>query len=243
MSLDRIRPFRRGLAIATTVLAVATAVAALQGQARAQAQAPGPASAPAESAAALAARLQARYDAIKDFTADFSQTYVGGVLRRKTTESGTLLVKKPGRMRWEYKTPEEKLFVADGKKLYAWVPADRQVTVSALPTGDAPATPILFLLGRGQLTRDFTPSLPGPIAGAPADSVALALVPKTAVPDYDRLTLVVDRATLGLRMLIARDGQGGTSTFAFTHLRENVGLADSKFAFTIPRGADVVAQD
>jgi outer membrane lipoprotein-sorting protein len=63
------------------------------------------------------------------------------------------------------------------------------------------------------------------------------------VPDYDRLTLVVDRATLGLRMLIARDAQGGTSTFVFTKLRENVGLGDSKFAFTIPRGADVVAQE
>ena len=196
----------------------------------------------AESAAALAARLQARYDAIKDFTADFTQTYEGGVLRRKTTESGTLLVKKPGRMRWEYKAPEEKLFVADGRKIYAWVPADRQVTVSALPADDAPATPILFLLGRGQLTRDFTPSLPGAVAGAPADSVALALVPKTAVPDYDRLTLVVDRATLGLRMLIARDGQGGTSTFVFSNLKENVGLPDARFGFTIPKGADVVTQ-
>ena len=116
---------------------------------------------------ALAARLQTRYDTIKDFTADFTQTYEGGVLRRKTTESGTLLVKKPGRMRWEYKTPEEKLFVSDGRKLYAWVPADRQVTVSALPSGDAPATPILFLLGRGQLARDFTPSLPGADRGRP----------------------------------------------------------------------------
>jgi len=222
-------------------LAVAIAVTMPRAQAtvRATVQAPGP----AESASAVAARLQARYDAIKDFTADFTQTYEGGVLRRKTTESGTLLVKKPGRMRWEYKTPEEKLFVADGRKIYAWVPADRQVTVSTLPADDAPATPLLFLLGRGQLARDFTPSLPGPPPGAPADSIALALVPKAAVPDYDRLTLVVDRATLGLRMLIARDGQGGTSTFAFSKLKENVGLSDSRFAFTIPKGADVVTQE
>ncbi len=241
MRLDRLRPLRRGLAVLTTSLAVAIA-ATPQALAQAPSQAPKPA-APAETAAALAARLQTRYDAIKDFTADFTQTYEGGVLRRKTTESGTLLIKKPGRMRWEYKTPEEKLFVSDGRKVYAWVPADRQVTVSALPSGDAPATPILFLLGRGQLVRDFTPSLPGAVAGAPPDSIALALVPKTPVPEYDRLTLVVDRATLGLRMLIARDGQGGTSTFVFTKLRENVGLADAKFAFTIPKGADVVAQD
>ena len=196
-----------------------------------------------ESPEALARRLQVRYDAIKDFTADFTQTYEGGVLRRKTTESGTLMVKKPGRMRWEYKTPEEKLFVADGRKLYAWIPADRQVTVSTLPADDAPATPMLFLLGRGQITRDFTVSTAPAVPGAPPDSVALTLVPKTPVPDYDRLTLVVDRASLGLRMLVARDAQGGTSTFAFKGLKENVGLPDSRFTFTIPRGADVVAQE
>ncbi|MEO5822025.1 MAG: outer membrane lipoprotein chaperone LolA [Vicinamibacteraceae bacterium] len=241
MRSARHRSFRHGLAVAMAALAVAGA--ALAPPVEAGPQAPAAAPAPAESAASLATRLQTRYDGIKDFTADFTQTYEGGVLRRKTTESGTLLVKKPGRMRWEYKTPDEKLFVADGRKMYAWIPADRQVTVSALPSDDAPATPILFLLGRGQLTRDFTPSLPGAIAGAPADSVALALVPKTPVPDYDRLTLVVDRATLGLRMLIARDGQGGTSTFVFSKLKENVGLPDTRFGFTIPKGADVVAQD
>ena len=71
----------------------------------------------------------------------------------------------------------------------------------------------------------------------------MALVPKHRCPTTTRLTLVVDRATLGLRMLIARDGQGGTSTFVFSQLRENVGLPDSRFSFTIPRGADVVAQD
>ena len=240
MSIACFRPLRRGLAVVMTPVAFLVGAAAV---ARAQAPAPVPqATASAESAAALAARLQARYDGIKDFTADFTQTYEGGVLRRKTTESGTLLVKKPGRMRWEYKTPEEKLFVSDGRKLYAWVPADRQVTVSALPADDAPATPILFLLGRGQLTRDFTPSLSAVVPGAPADSVGVTLVPKTAVPDYDRLTLVVDRATLGLRMLIARDAQGGTSTFVFKNLKENVGLPDARFSFTIPKGADVVTQ-
>ena len=221
------RLVRRTLTVALGVALAATLAAAPQ----------------AETPEALARRLQARYDAIKDFTADFTQTYEGGVLRRKTTESGVLLIKKPGRMRWEYKTPEEKLFVADGRKMYAWVPADRQVTVSALPADDAPATPILYLLGKGQLTRDFNTAIATGIPGAPADSVALALTPKTSVAEYDRLTLVVDRATLGLRMLVAHDAQGGTSTFAFTHLRENVGLTDARFSFTIPRGADVVAQD
>ncbi len=243
MPSARRHPLRHGLALVIAPLALAIVVTAPRPSVHAHAPSQAAPPTPGESASALAARLQARYDAIKDFTADFTQTYEGGVLRRETTESGTLLVKKPGRMRWEYKTPEEKLFVADGRKMYAWIPADRQVTISALPADDAPATPILFLLGRGQLTRDFTPSLAGPVPGAPVDSVALALVPKTPVPEYDRLTLVVDRATLGLRMLIARDAQGGTSTFVFTKLRENVGLPDARFTFTIPKGADVVTQE
>jgi outer membrane lipoprotein carrier protein len=230
-----VRPPSRLLSAALLAAALAVGGATTPGRLAATVQ--------AESPEALARRLQARYDAIKDFTADFSQTYEGGVLRRKTTESGTLLVKKPGRMRWEYKTPEEKLFVADGRKLYAWIPADRQVTVSALPADDAPATPMLFLLGRGQITRDFTVSTGAAVPGAPPDSVALTLVPKAAVPDYERLTLVVERGTLSLRMLVARDAQGGTSTFAFRNLEENVGLPDSRFTFTIPRGADVVAQE
>jgi outer membrane lipoprotein carrier protein len=232
----------RRASVAVTALAAAGLVTGLAAAPRQTTPAAAPATATGESASALAARLQARYDAIKDFTADFTQTYEGGVLRRKTTEAGTVLVKKPGRMRWEYKTPEEKLFVSDGRKLYVWIPADRQVTVSALPTDDAPATPVLFLLGRGQLTRDFTPSIATGIPGALPGTLALQLVPKSAVPDYDRLTLVVDQATLGLRMLIARDSQGGTSTFVFSRLKENVGLSDARFSFTIPRGADVVTQ-
>ena len=239
MSLDRLRPFRRGLAIAATSLAVAIAVAAPDGPAQA-----GAGSAPAESAAALAARLQTRYDAIKDFTADFTQTYEGGVLRRKTTESGTLLVKKPGRMRWEYKTPEEKLFVVGRPQAVRLGPGrsaghGQRAARPATPRRRRSCSCSAAASWRATSRR----RCPAPSPGAPADSVALALVPKTPVPDYDRLTLVVDRATLGLRMLIARDAQGGTSTFVFTNLRENVGLADAKFAFTIPRGADVVAQE
>lgn len=194
----------------------------------------------AASAADVARRVQSHYDAVRDFSADFTHAYEGGVLRRKTTERGTVLVRKPGRMRWAYTAPEEKLFVSDGVKMYAWVPADRQVTVSTMPQGDDPSTPILFLVGRGNITRDFEVTMAPTAPGGPANSYALQLVPKRRLPDFDALTLVVDRGSLALRMLVARDSQGGTSTFTFTNLKENVGIPDSKFAFTIPRGAEVV---
>src|SRR5690349_10188672 len=185
------------------------------------------------TADALAKAVQQHYDAVHDFSADFTHSYEGGALRRQTTERGTVLVKKPGKMRWTYKSPEEKLFVSDGHQIYFYVPADKQVTVSAMPSEDKASTPILFLVGKGNLTGDFTVSYAEGLRGVPDDGVALKLVPKTKTAEYETLILVVERRTLALRMLIAHDAQSGTSTFTFSNLKENVGLADTQFAFSI----------
>ena len=189
----------------------------------------------------LAAALQRKYDGIKDFSTDFSHAYEGGVLHKRITERGHLLVKKPGKMRWDYSAPETKQFVSDGLKMYSYIPQDKQVIVAAVPPDEDAPTPTLFLAGKGNLTRDFTPSLVDAPAGMPAGSRALKLVPKAKQRDYDWLTLVVDRGSLALRGLVTVDAQGGTSSFSFTNLKENVGVADKEFTFTIPRGVDVVS--
>jgi outer membrane lipoprotein carrier protein len=190
--------------------------------------------------AALARAVQARYDRIRDFSADFTHTYAGGVLKKRVVERGTVQVKKPGRMRWMYAAPEQKLFVSDGTQIYSYVPADKQVIVSPMPADDEATTAVLFLTGKGDLARDFSAALGAAPTGAPAGSVALALTPKRDQRDYDTLTLVVDPSSYAIRMLIAADRQGGVSTFAFTNIKENTGLADKIFGFTIPRGADVI---
>jgi outer membrane lipoprotein carrier protein len=189
----------------------------------------------------LAQALQKKYDGIKDFSADFTHAYEGGVLKKQVTERGHLLVKKPGKMRWEYTAPDAKTFVSDGLKMYSYVPADKQVVVSPVPPEDEATTPTLFLAGKGNLTRDFTPSLVELQAGMPAGSRTLKLVPKARQRDYDWLMLVVDPATLAIRGLVTVDGQGGRSSFLFTNLKENLGLADKEFAFKIPRGVDVLS--
>src|SRR5204862_4046202 len=79
-----------------------------------------------QSAAELAAALQKKYATVRDFSADFVQTYRGGILNRQMKDTGRVMVRKPGKMRWEYKTPEEKLFVSDGTSIYWYVPQDRQ---------------------------------------------------------------------------------------------------------------------
>ena len=189
------------------------------------------------AAADVAAALQRKYDGLNDFTADFTHAYEGGVLRKKVTERGTLMVKKPGKMRWNYTSPEEKVFVSDGRRIYLYVPADKQVTVTAVPAQDEATTAVLFLAGKGNLTRDFAVSF---APGAPADKYKLRLDPKQAERDYDWLELLVDKSTMRIVTLHAGDRQGGQSAFLFTNFKENTGLSDKTFEFTIPRGVDVI---
>ena len=186
----------------------------------------------------MARSLQLRYQGIRDFSADFVQTYRGGVLRTQTSERGTVVIKKPGRMRWIYASPERKEFVSDGQKLYSYLPQDRQVIVSALPPDDQATTPALFLTGNGNIPRDFTASY----GSSPAPGVVtLQLTPRRPEPEYQHLMVTLDATTLQIRVLTTRDLQGGDSTLTFTNLKENTGISDKAFAFRIPRGVDVIA--
>lgn len=189
---------------------------------------------------AIARALQQRYQGIRDFSADFSQTYRGGPLKVQTREQGTVAIKKPGRMRWVYTKPERKEFVSDGTKIYFYLPAEKQVTVSRMPSDDLATTPALFLTGRGDIARDFASSfVEAPIPG----TLGLKLVPRRKEPDYEYFVVAIDPGTLQIRSLTTRDTQGGDSTLTFTKLKENQGISDKEFVFQIPRNVDVVTTD
>jgi outer membrane lipoprotein carrier protein len=186
-------------------------------------------------AADLARRLQARYQTIRDFTADFSQTYQGVLLRKGASERGKLLLKKPSRVRMNYEAPEKKVFVSDGTQFYSYFPEDRAGSVSALPRPGESSTALLFIAGQGDITRDFTASLP---AEQPEGEWHLLLVPRKPQTDFKTLTLIVDRTTLGLRGFVTVDDQG-TNTIRFSRIKENAGLRDTEFFFTFPKGTDI----
>jgi outer membrane lipoprotein carrier protein len=186
---------------------------------------------------ATARALQARYEGIRDFSADFVQTYRGGVLRTQTSERGTVAIKKPGRMRWIYTSPERKEFVSDGQKVYSYLIQDRQVIIAPLPPDDQATTPALFLTGKGDISRDFTAAY----ADAPSPSAAaLKLTPRRSESEYEYLVVTIDPGTLQIRALTTRDRQGGDSTLTFTNLKENTGISDKEFVFRVPRGVDVI---
>jgi len=189
-------------------------------------------------AAELAQSLQRRYATIRDFKADFTHEVKGAVLRTvATTERGELKVKKPGRLWMAYTAPHKHSFVSDGSQVFTYNASDRAGTRGPMPKGDDISVAILFLAGRGDLVKDFRAAMP---ATQPAGEWQLVLTPLKRQQDFATLTLAVDRATLAIRGMTTVDAQGGTFILRFTNLRENVGLTDSEFLFTFPRGTHVI---
>ena len=188
---------------------------------------------------ALAAKVQQRYNGIKDIQGEFVQSYEGGVLRTRTTERGTVAIRRHGKMRFVYTKPEKKEFVSDGNRLYAYLVADKQVIVSPAPGPDQGDIPAMFLAGQSDLARDYIPTFTA-LPGAAPGLVTLKLVPKKASAEYESLGIGIDPKTLQIQFLTAVDTQGGRSSFTFSNLKENRGLTDKDFEFRMPRGVDVV---
>jgi outer membrane lipoprotein carrier protein len=188
-----------------------------------------------QSAADVAQALQRKYESIRDFSADFTQTAESGPLKKKFTERGSVVIKKPLKMRWEYKQPEEKLVVSDGRLVQTYVKADRQVVLA-----EVSPTPALFLAGQGDITRDFTPALVTAPPSFPAGTQALKLTPVKPQPEYEWMVVGLDPKTFSLRGLIFVDAQRSTQSIVFTNLKENVNPPDSRFAFTPPRGVQII---
>jgi outer membrane lipoprotein carrier protein len=212
--------------VSAVTLALAAAVAGSTGLVRAQAS---------QAAADLAKQIQTHYDTVKDFRAGFTHTYTSGVLGEKVVERGDVKIKKPNRMSWAYTTPTKNFYIADGAQFFHYTPTpgDQQCSVNPLPSGDNISIGILFLAGRGSLVRDFTSALP---AEQPDGAWRLNLVPKAPQDDFVALSVVVDRRTFALQTFMTTDREKNTNRFDFSGLKENVGLKDSEFTFTPPRG-------
>jgi outer membrane lipoprotein carrier protein len=186
-------------------------------------------SAPPE-AREIVQRLEQRQSSVEDMTAHFVQTYRSGVLGREIVESGVLSLKPPGRMRFEYREPEQKLFVADGEEFFFYVPADRQVITGSQRDGRGVA--VRLLSGRAGILEEFDASLEEP-------GGRVVLVPRSSDPDVERVWIEVDPRGR-IRSIEVVDLQANRSEYRFDEIRENVGLEDGLFRFRIPDGVEVV---
>ena len=111
------------------------------------------AASPAPDVHAIAQAVDERYNHLRSLQAEFTEIYRGAGMER--TESGTLWLKKPGKMRWEYRSPREKLFLSDGKDAWFYVPGERQVRRTAVKKLDDLRSPLAFLLGKTKLEKEL----------------------------------------------------------------------------------------
>ncbi len=184
--------------------------------------------------------LQKKYSQVRDLKMEFVQNH-RNPRRGLHTESGILYLRRPGMMRWEYRQPSEKLFVSDGKTVNFYLPEDRQVQKGKVKESRDLRLPFLFLLGRGNLRKDFS-RLEWATDEKPffAGNRSLYAYPKKGGEDFAKVLLEYDPANLQLQRIILYSVDGSRSEFIFTQIRENAGLNATLFNFHAPAGVEVV---
>ncbi len=195
----------------------------------------GPAGCP--DPATIVRRLQERYDETRTFRANVRQEMKVTSLDLSDVSEGTVVFKKPGKMRWDFRTPRAQEIVSDGALLWIHQPDDRQVLKAPFRAAFVSTTPVSFLLGVGRITDDFEPRADA--RGCTADRLYVALASKRG-EDVGALAFGVDRATYDIVEAAITDPLGNVTTLGFSGIARNVDVPDATFEFTVPSGVDVI---
>ena len=185
-------------------------------------------------------RVQKRYDGAKDFRARFNQTLTNATFGRKISSAGEVLLKKPGRMRWNYTQPDPKMYLSDGTTLWLYEPEDKQAFKQDLKASQLPAA-LAFLTGQGKLAAEFD------IAFAPAKTpygtprdYVLTLSPKTPQAQVKTILFVVDPKSFDVRESVITDQQGNINDLLFSEIKVNTNIPDGTFKWAPPAGVRLI---
>jgi outer membrane lipoprotein carrier protein len=193
---------------------------------------------PAPNVHAIAHAVDERYNHLHTLQAEFTEIYRGAGTER--TESGTLWLKKPGKMRWEYRSPREKLFLSDGKDAWFYVQGERQVRRTAVKKLDDLRSPLAFLLGKTKLEKELQGLSSAPdVAPWVMGDVVLRGVPKSLADRVSQVLLEITPEHWIGRILI-EEVDGSVTEYRFTSQREDVAVPDQRFRFTVPDGVEVI---
>jgi len=188
------------------------------------------------AAGALLAALQARYQAIADLRADFVQESLVASLGKRTTSSGTVAVRRPGRMRWEYREPERLIIVLDEEVVRIYSAPDKQLQIASASAGAFSPTALSFLLGEGDLSETFVAQR---IDGQGRSELGLLLQPRTDAA-FELLEVWFDPETHQLRESVLVDLLGNRTRLRFSQIVENDGLDEHLFELEVPEGTEVI---
>jgi outer membrane lipoprotein carrier protein len=186
----------------------------------------------------LARAVDDHYNHLRSLQSDFTEIYRGAGAER--VESGTLWLKKPRKMRWEYRSPKEKLFVSDGRAVWFYMPGERQARRTDPKKLDDLRSPLAFLLGKSKLENELQ-GLSKASDQAPSDprDTVLRGVPRAMADRVSDVQLEINPANQIVRIVLT-DADGVTTEFRFAGFKENVDLSDGRFEFAPPPGVEVV---
>jgi outer membrane lipoprotein carrier protein len=197
---------------------------------------PSPTTSP--DAKTIAESVDRRYNDLRSLRAEFTEIYRGAGVDR--TESGTLWLKRPGKMRWEYRTPRAKLFLADGKDAWFYVPGERQARKAPLKKLDDLRSPLRYLLGKTKLGKEFDDlAVVTDVAPLARGNVLLRGAPHGMA---DRVTSALLEITPESRIarLVIEEVDGASTEFRFTDTAENVAVSDAQFRLSLPPDVEIV---
>jgi outer membrane lipoprotein carrier protein len=191
------------------------------------------------TAVELGGRVQQFYDASKTFRATFKQTYTIKVQNVQKVSTGKVTFEKPGKMSWSYDAPNGNRVVSDGTTIKVYEQDNQQMYEMSVAKSQYPAA-LAFLMGKGQLTRDFTLRVLDPAQMHFEGGYVLEGTPKDATPAYQKVLLYVDGATNQVRRALILDAQGNKNRFDFETPKVNEPVAPDEFNFTPPPGTKVI---
>jgi outer membrane lipoprotein carrier protein len=194
----------------------------------------------------IAQAVDEHYNHLRTLQAEFTEVYRGSGMER--TESGTLWLakgglKKPGKMRWEYRSPREKLFVSDGKDAWFYVPGDRQARRTDARKLDDIRSPLAFLLGKSKLEKELRGLSLAPDVAAVADGdVVLRGVPQALAERVSEILLEVTPEHRIVRIVI-NEVDGSVTEYRFSEPKENEAMSEGRFRFAPPAGTETVESE
>jgi outer membrane lipoprotein carrier protein len=192
-----------------------------------------------ETGETVLSEIQNRYEKTNDFEANFVQEYVSKVMRQPNRAEGKVYFKKKGMMRWDYTVPNQKL-ISDGHTLWYYQPEEKQVLVSDVSSVLKEKTPLAFLAGEGNLSRDFNLINLNESVSEKVENYIIELAPKDPLVTLAKLTLTVDKKTYHVLQSDVFDGLGNVTRTRFVDIKTNIGRSNSFFHFTIPPGTEVI---
>lgn len=186
----------------------------------------------------IAENVDQHYNRLRTLEAEFTEIYRGSGVERE--ESGTLWLKKPRKMRWEYRSPKEKLFISDGRDAWLYLPDDKQVRKTEVRKLDDLRSPLAFLLGKTKLEKELQglSLAPDRTALAPED-VVLRGIPKGMEDRVGEILLEIAPDYQITRILI-EEVDGAETEYRFNQQKEDVAVPDQRFHFVLPAGVEVV---